>query len=234
MRGLVAALSIASVAVCTHAFVPQMTAGGRQAGGQRVRTVASLQRHQRGLKLYSVPGPEEDGAPEAPVVEAQADPTEPPAAVTLDEDGQGAVDAPMKPKGKGKGEFYILSDEEAEALPPMERDQYEKAKEAARLRAAEKFIVRSTGDYECRSCAYVYMAKQNDRNFEDLPGTWKCPVCRAPKDTFMAQTVTIAGFEENQGYGFGTNSMTGGQKNLLIFGGLGAFLALFLLGYALE
>jgi hypothetical protein len=37
-----------------------------------------------------------------------------------------------------------------------------------------------------------------------------------------------------QGYGFGTNSMTGGQKNLLIFGGLGAFLALFLLGYALE
>ncbi|KAG5188221.1 ALG6, ALG8 glycosyltransferase family-domain-containing protein [Tribonema minus] len=283
-------------------------------------TVASLQRHQRGLKLYSVPGPDEDGVPEAPVVEAQADPTVPPAAVTLDEDGQGAVDAPMKPKEKGKGEFYILSDEEAEALPPMERDQYEKeaealppmerdrykkeaeamppmerdqfekAKEAARLRAAEKFIVRSTGDYECRSCAYVYMAKQNernfedlpgtwkcpnDRNFEDLPGTWKCPVCRAPKDTFMAQTVTIAGFEENQrtinlkplvnapirgygfgasleyergqcralgafaamdglGYGFGTNSMTGGQKNLLIFGGLGVFLALFLLGYALE
>lgn len=45
---------------------------------------------------------------------------------------------------------------------------------------------------------------------------------------------TIPGFEVNQGYGFGTNSMTTGEKNTLIWGGLAAFFALFLGGYALS
>lgn len=42
------------------------------------------------------------------------------------------------------------------------------------------------------------------------------------------------GFAENQQYGLGTNSMTGGQKSLLIYGTLLVFVALFLSGYALE
>lgn len=54
------------------------------------------------------------------------------------------------------------------------------------------------------------------------------------QDTFVAQTKTIAGFEDNANYGFGANQMTGSQKNLLIFGSLAAFFALFLAGYALE
>ena len=70
--------------------------------------------------------------------------------------------------------------------------------------------------------------------FDDLPSTWLCPVCKAPKDTFVAQTKTIAGFEDNLNYGFGANKMTGGQKNLIIFGSLAAFFVLFLAGYALE
>lgn len=54
------------------------------------------------------------------------------------------------------------------------------------------------------------------------------------QDTFIAQTKTIAGFEDNANYGFGANQMTGSQKNLLIFGSLAAFFVLFLAGYALE
>lgn len=37
-----------------------------------------------------------------------------------------------------------------------------------------------------------------------------------------------------QGYGLGTNAMTEEQKSLLIFGSLGFFFVLFLLGYALP
>lgn len=70
--------------------------------------------------------------------------------------------------------------------------------------------------------------------FDDLPSTWVCPVCSAPKDTFVAQMKTIAGFEDNMKYGLGGNTLTGGQKNLLIFGSLAALFVLFLLGYALE
>lgn len=44
----------------------------------------------------------------------------------------------------------------------------------------------------------------------------------------------VAGFAVNQGYGLGTNSMTSGQKSLLIYGSLGVFFVLFLLGYFLE
>ena len=44
----------------------------------------------------------------------------------------------------------------------------------------------------------------------------------------------VAGFAENQGYGLGTNSMTGEQKSLLIYGALALFFALFIAGYGLE
>ena len=137
---------------------------------------------------------------------------------------------------KGPMGMILLTEEELAALQPEERLNYQKALEGARLREAEKFIVKQTGDYECESCSFVYRAKESalGTDFSDLPGTWRCPVCGAAKDTFTAQTVTIAGFEANQGYGFGTNSMTEGQKNLLIFGSLAAFFVLFLGGYALE
>ena len=70
--------------------------------------------------------------------------------------------------------------------------------------------------------------------FMDIPSNWRCPRCQASKDRFDATTITIAGFAENQGYGFGGNEMTEGDKNLAIFGGLGFFFVLFLSGYLMT
>ena len=46
--------------------------------------------------------------------------------------------------------------------------------------------------------------------------------------------VEIAGFAENQAYGFGTNTMTEAGKSNLIFGGLGACFVLLIAGYGLN
>ena len=70
--------------------------------------------------------------------------------------------------------------------------------------------------------------------FEDLPSDWGCPVCGAGKPSFRARAREIAGFAENQRYGLGTNSMTGGQKSGLIYGALAAFFALFIAGYFMD
>lgn len=69
---------------------------------------------------------------------------------------------------------------------------------------------------------------------QNLPDDWNCPVCGSEKSMFISKQKEIAGFAENQGYGLGTNSMTGEQKNLLIFGSLAAFFLLFLLGYTMN
>ena len=70
--------------------------------------------------------------------------------------------------------------------------------------------------------------------FEDLPAVWGCPVCGAGKPSFRARAREIAGFAENQRYGLGTNSLTGGQKSGLIYGALAAFFALFIAGYFMD
>ena len=121
----------------------------------------------------------------------------------------------------------------------------EKARRADELRAQEVFMQRSTGKHICSNCDWVYDETKGDSMmiggqvkpgtaFADLPSNWRCPVCRASKDSFKEEVIEIPGFAVNQGYGFGTNSMTAGQKNLLIFGGLGFFFVLFLSGYALN
>jgi rubredoxin len=69
---------------------------------------------------------------------------------------------------------------------------------------------------------------------QDLPEDYVCPICGAAKSRFESRVKTVAGFAENQQYGFGTNSMTGNQKLLLIYGSLLLFVAFFLAGYALE
>jgi hypothetical protein len=67
-----------------------------------------------------------------------------------------------------------------------------------------------------------------------LPEDWNCPVCGAEKKLFESRQQEVAGFAENQGYGLGVNTMTGEAKSLLIFGSLGVFFFLFLLGYTLN
>lgn len=131
-------------------------------------------------------------------------------------------------------------------LPPRSADdvdvETEELSEADRLRAQEKFMVKGSGNAVCQSCQYKYEANRGDveypvaagTRFEDLPEDWRCPVCSADKSKFKLDSTVIAGFAANQGYGLGTNSMTSSQKNLLIWGSLGFFFALFLAGYAFD
>lgn len=124
---------------------------------------------------------------------------------------------------------------EAASVEAVEMEELsEKEKEILRLKDAEKFIVRQTGQYECRVCAYVYDEGEQGTAWADLSNSWRCPNCLSQKGVFTPKTETIAGFAENQQYGFGTNTMTSGDKNGLIFGGLAAFFLLFLSGYFLE
>jgi rubredoxin len=121
----------------------------------------------------------------------------------------------------------------------------EKQRKADLLRSQEVFMKRSTGIHQCSNCGWEYSPEKGDSfliggmikpgvAFEDLPSNWRCPTCRSSKDGFKEVVETIPGFEVNQGYGFGTNSMTSGQKNALIWGGIGGFFLLFIGGYALS
>ncbi|AFP65292.1 rubredoxin (nucleomorph) [Chroomonas mesostigmatica CCMP1168] len=124
--------------------------------------------------------------------------------------------------------------------------EYEKEKarkeEIERLRAAEKFMEIDEGKFECQACGYVYEPEKGDRfagiepgtTFPDLPSDFYCPACRSPKTQFKNIKKVIAGFAENQQYGLGGNSLTGEQKNLVIFGILGSAFLLLLSGYLLE
>eukprot|EP00472_Partenskyella_glossopodia_P006034 CAMPEP_0197516466 /NCGR_PEP_ID=MMETSP1318-20131121/1339_1 /TAXON_ID=552666 /ORGANISM="Partenskyella glossopodia, Strain RCC365" /LENGTH=204 /DNA_ID=CAMNT_0043065221 /DNA_START=133 /DNA_END=747 /DNA_ORIENTATION=- len=117
-----------------------------------------------------------------------------------------------------------------------------KQKEIERLRAAETFFKKGTGDYECTQCQFVYNTEMGDPEamvmkgtpFADVPDDWLCPVCGSPKEAFEEQGKIVAGFAENQGYGFGTNTLTEGQKSALIYGSLVFFFFLFLLGYKMN
>ena len=100
--------------------------------------------------------------------------------------------------------------------------------------ATEKFVVKETGGFECRVCGFLYEEKSQGTGFKELPLSWRCPQCLSQKGMFTPRTSTIAGFAENQEYGFGTNTMTGESKTGLIFGGLALFFALFLGGYLLD
>jgi len=127
-------------------------------------------------------------------------------------------------------------------LDPETRKLKEKQAEIERLRAAEKFMEIDEGKYECQACGYVYEPETGDKfagipagtEFSKLPDNFSCPACRSPKAQFKNIKKVIAGFAENQKYGFGGNSLTGGQKNLLIFGFLGFAFLLLLSGYFLE
>lgn len=49
------------------------------------------------------------------------------------------------------------------------------------------YIVAHVGDFECLQCSFVYKPDNAGQGalqgtqFEDLPSTWVCPVCKAPK-----------------------------------------------------
>ena len=137
------------------------------------------------------------------------------------------------------------AEEDEENLDPAQKLALEKARRADELRAQEVFMKRSTGIHKCSNCDWEYDPTKGDSfliggmikpgtPYEELPSNWRCPTCRASKDSFVEVVEEIPGFEVNQGYGFGTNGMTTGQKNALIWGSLALFFALFLGGYALS
>ena len=98
--------------------------------------------------------------------------------------------------------------------------------------------------YECRSCGYTYEpAKGDDRSnisagveFKDLSNDWRCAVCGSSKTQFsnVGAAGKASGFKENLNYGFGVNTLTPGQKNVLIFGALGLGVLFFLSLYGLQ
>merc|ERR1712023_600634 len=124
-----------------------------------------------------------------------------------------------------------------QAIVAEERELTEKEKEIARLKAAEKFTRKETGNAKCRTCGYTFKWEvgapglPKKTPFELVPESWSCPNCKSPKAFFDAETVEIAGFADNQTYGFGTNTWTESQKSNVIFGGLGLFVLLFIAGY---
>jgi rubredoxin len=98
--------------------------------------------------------------------------------------------------------------------------------------------------YECRACGYTYEpVKGDDRGnvapgveFTDLPEGWRCPVCGAPRKQFsnIGPAGAPSGFKENLGYGLGVNTLTPGQKNVLIFSSLALAVLFFLSLYGLR
>lgn len=98
--------------------------------------------------------------------------------------------------------------------------------------------------HECQACGYVYEPMKGDDKqsippgsaFLSLPESWRCPVCGARSSRFsnIGTDGAASGFKENLKYGFGVNSMTPGQKNLLIFGGLFLGFLFFISLYGLQ
>ncbi|OLP16288.1 rubredoxin [Leptolyngbya sp. 'hensonii'] len=98
--------------------------------------------------------------------------------------------------------------------------------------------------YECQACGYVYEPVKGDDKqnisagtaFDSLPINWRCPVCGARTKQFksIGPLGTPSGFRENLGYGLGVNSLTPGQKNILIFGALALAVLFFLSLYGLR
>ncbi|VFQ59595.1 unnamed protein product [Cuscuta campestris] len=111
-----------------------------------------------------------------------------------------------------------------------------------RRRPEEKFAVLNTGVHRCRSCGYTYNQAKGDPPypippglpFAELPGDWRCPTCGASQSFFESKSVEVAGFAQNQDFGFGANTLTSGQKLLLIYGALLLGFVLFLSGYFLQ
>ncbi|GJN35168.1 hypothetical protein PR202_gb23915 [Eleusine coracana subsp. coracana] len=126
-----------------------------------------------------------------------------------------------------------------EATPSLEEDDGPKLDPR---RLEEKFAVLNTGIHECRSCGYRYDQAAGDPSypvppglpFAQLPDDWRCPTCGAAQSFFESKSVEIAGFAENQQFGLGGNSLTSGQKGLLIYGSLFLGFLFFLSGYFLQ
>lgn len=46
--------------------------------------------------------------------------------------------------------------------------------------------------YVCRECGYVYDDAKEAKPFAELPDSWTCPVCGAPKSCYLVQVAGTA------------------------------------------
>jgi rubredoxin len=132
-----------------------------------------------------------------------------------------------------------MSDQEPENLDNLESAPAEQV-----VTAPAKEDTSLIDCFECRSCGYTYEpAKGDPKNgiapdtaFDDISIVWRCPVCSAKKSAFnnVGPKYTASGFKENLGYGFGVNTMTPSQKNVLIFTALALGIVFFLSLYTLN
>jgi thiamine pyrophosphate-dependent acetolactate synthase large subunit-like protein/rubredoxin len=51
--------------------------------------------------------------------------------------------------------------------------------------------------FRCTVCNYIYDEARENRKFSDLPPSWRCPVCGAPKSAFVLLSVEVV--EERKG-----------------------------------
>ena len=116
--------------------------------------------------------------------------------------------------------------------------------EAANEQAEKPLTPQEMDRFECLACGYTYEpAKGDDRSnippgvpFPEVPLNWRCPVCGAQKKRFanVGPAGTPSGFKENLSYGLGVNTLTPGQKSVLIFGALAIGFFFFLSLYGLR
>ncbi|KAL7611774.1 uncharacterized protein LOC111906469 [Lactuca sativa] len=148
---------------------------------------------------------------------------------------------PKYPKLQIASKSIDVSKEDKPILDPP-TEPVETTEEFDKRRLEEKFAVLNTGIYECRSCGYLYNEAAGDPSypiapglpFDKLPDDWRCPTCGAAQTFFQSKSVEIAGFAQNQQFGLGGNTLTSGQKAILIYGSLFFFFVLFLSGYFLQ
>lgn len=135
-----------------------------------------------------------------------------------------------------------VSEPSPEPEPDFSIESIQQTDEFDKRRLEEKFAVLNTGIYECKSCGYLYNEAAGDPSypiapglpFDKLPEDWRCPTCGAAQTFFQSKSVEIAGFAQNQQFGLGGNTLTSGQKAILIYGSLLFFFVLFLSGYFLQ
>lgn len=153
--------------------------------------------------------------------------------------------SPAKSVDVSKEDKPTIPEETAKNSVGSDKSQEEEQGDASKFdqrRLEEKFAVLNTGISECRSCGYKYDEAVGDTSypippglpFDRLPEDWRCPTCGASKNFFESKSVEIAGFAQNQQFGLGGNTLTSGQKALLIWGGLGLGFLFFLSGYFLQ